>query len=113
MFSAQVKKAEKPALGLFTAIAGVLAFVLLLAALLHVVNEQVEQARLRQAQYQAAQTAMKGCTASYTGTLRKQCIDQVNAGFVPYSAYTATIEMQARNQAAVAGDAVHASLVGH
>ncbi|WP_349277833.1 hypothetical protein [Polaromonas hydrogenivorans] len=75
-----------------------LAFLSLLAALVQVVRGQVEQAHLRQAQYNAAQIALSNCSASYSGAARRQCIEQVNASLTPYSTYTPETEMQANVQ---------------
>lgn len=86
--------------------AGVL-FVLLLAALVHVVNGQVAQAQLRQTQYQAAQAALSGCAANHSGAARRQCSAQVNARLALDSGYFPEAEMQAgvqlETQAVLAG----------
>lgn len=96
MFSNQVTKADKRPLQVWLVAATCLVFVLLIASLFQVVSGQVEQAAFRQAQYNAAQTAISGCTASYLGAVRKQCVEQVNAGFMPYSTYTPQIEAEAQ-----------------
>ena len=95
MFSDPMTKVDKPPYRLGLAVAAGLAFVVLMVALFQVVNGQVEQAGLRQAQYVAAQSALAGCAASYSGAVRRQCIDQVNARLAPYSTYTPTTEVQA------------------
>jgi len=98
MFSDHVKKVDRrPSRALFAVAAG-LAFLALVAALVRVVSGQVEQAHLRQAQYNAAQTALSDCSASYSGAARRQCIEQVNAALTPYSTYTPETEMQANVQ---------------
>ena len=98
MFSDHVKKVDRrPSRALFAVAAG-LAFLSLVAALVRVVSGQVEQAHLRQAQYNAAQTALSDCSASYSGAARRQCIEQVNAALTPYSTYTPETEMQANVQ---------------
>lgn len=95
MFSDPVKKIGKMRSGLFLAMAAGMTFVLLLAALVHVVNGQVEQGRVRQAQFVAVQTAVADCSANFSGATRRQCIEQVNAGDTPYSTYTPKAELQA------------------
>lgn len=95
MFSAPVKKIGKMPSGLFLGMAAGMAFVLLLAALVHVVNGQVEQGRVRQAQFVAVQTAISDCSANFSGATRRQCIEQINAGDTPYSTYTPKTELQA------------------
>jgi hypothetical protein len=92
MFSNSPTKVAKPASRAWLVPAACLAFVLLLASLFHVVSGQVEQAGLRQAQYNAAQAAISGCAASYAGAARRQCVEQVNAGLMPYSTYTPQTE---------------------
>jgi len=96
MFSNQVTKADKLPSRVWLVSAACLAFVLLLGALFQVVSGQVEQAGLRKAQYNAAQTALSGCAASYSGAVRRQCVEQVNAGFMPYSTHTPQIETEAQ-----------------
>lgn len=93
MFSSTKKQAHRRAFSIFPAVAAGLAFVLLLAALFQVTSGQVEQAKLRQSQYRAAQTAIASCAASHSGAVRRQCMDQVQAGFTPYSTYTPTTEV--------------------
>lgn len=95
MFSDPVKKIGMMPSGLFLGMAASMAFVLLLAALVHVANGQVEQGRVRQAQFVAVQTAISDCSANFSGATRKQCIEHVNAGAVPYSTYTPVTELQA------------------
>lgn len=92
MFSDAETKNDKLLSRAWLAMAAGLAFMFLLAALFQVVHGQVEQARLRQAQYSAAQTALSGCAASYSGAVRRLCMDQVNAGFTPYTTYPPPIE---------------------
>ena len=58
-------------------------FVILLAALVHVVKGQVEQAQSRQNQLQATQAALSSCAAHQSNAMRKQCTAQLNAGLVP------------------------------
>lgn len=95
MFSDQLKKMDKkPSVAVFAMASGAV-FVLLLAGLVQVLNRQVEQAQVRQAQYNAAQVALSNCASSYSGAIRRQCIDQVNARLEPYSTYTPTTELQA------------------
>lgn len=98
MFSDHVKKVDRLPSRALLAVAASLAFLSLLAALVRVVSGQVEQAHLRQAQYNAAQTALSDCSASYSGAARRQCIEQVNASLTPYSTYTPETEMQANVQ---------------
>lgn len=98
MFSDHVKKVDRLPSRVLLAVAAGLAFLALLAALVRVVSGQVEQAHLRQAQYNAAQTALSDCSASYSGAARRQCIEQVNASLTPYSTYTPETEMQANVQ---------------
>ncbi|MDB5779324.1 MAG: hypothetical protein JWP79_680 [Polaromonas sp.] len=96
MFSEPMTKVDnKPPYRSGLALAAGLAFMALLAALYQVVNGQVEQAGLRQAQHDAAQAAISGCAANYSGAVRRLCIDQVNARLAPYSTYTPTTEVQA------------------
>ena len=95
MFSDPVKKVDRLPFRALLAVAAALVFLSLLAALVHVVNGQVEQAHVRQAQYHAAQQALANCSASYSGVARRQCIEQVNAALTPYSTYTPETEMQA------------------
>jgi hypothetical protein len=105
MFSDHVKKVDRrPSRALFALAAG-LAFLSLVAALVRVVSGQVEQAHLRQAQYNAAQTALSDCSASYSGAARRQCIEQVNASLTPYSTYTPETEIQANAQLGRQGEA--------
>jgi len=73
-------------------------------ALFQVVNGQVEQADIRQAQYHAAQTAIAGCAISYSGAVRRQCMEQVNAGFTPYLTDTAPIKTEAQADALAISD---------
>ena len=96
MVSCPVKKVDKRPSGVLLAVVAGLAFLFLLAALFQVVNGQVEQARVRKAQYNAAQSAIAGCAASYSGTVRRQCMEQVNASFTPYSTNTPQIEPEAQ-----------------
>jgi hypothetical protein len=95
MFSDQLKKVGKrPSLAVVAMASGAV-FALLLAGLVQVLNGQVEQAQLRQAQYTAAQVALSNCADSYTGAVRRQCIEQVNARLAPDSTFTPTTEVQA------------------
>lgn len=94
-----VTKVDKPPSSAWMVVVACMAFVFLLAALFQVITGQVEQAGVRQAQYDAAKVAISGCAASYSGAVRRQCIEQVNAGFVPYSAYTSEIEIGTEAQA--------------
>ncbi|MDB5886819.1 MAG: hypothetical protein JWR74_2990 [Polaromonas sp.] len=84
MFLNQVKKDDRVSRLLLWMI-GSLLFVSLLAALFYVIDGQVEQARLRQAQLDAEQNAISGCTASYLGVLRAQCIKQVKSNALSYA----------------------------
>ena len=95
MFSDPVKKIGKMPSGLFLTMAAGMAFASLLAALVHVVNGQVEQGRVRQARFVAVQTAISDCSANFSGATRRQCIEHVNASVVPDSTYTPVIELQA------------------
>ena len=88
-------KADKLPSGVWLVVVACMAFVFLLAALFQVVTGQVEQAEVRRAQHDAAKVAISGCVDSYSGAVRRQCIEQVNAGFMPYSGYTPGIEAQA------------------
>ena len=98
MFSDHVIKVGKlPCRAPFAVAAG-LVFLFLLAALVKVVNGQVEQAHLRKAQYHAAQMALSHCSISYSGAARRQCIEQVNTALTPYSTYTPETEVQANVQ---------------
>lgn len=99
MMADRVTKVDKPPSGAWMVLVACMAFVFLLAALFQVVTGQVEQAGVRQAQYDAAKVAISGCMASYSGAVRRQCIEQVNAGFMPYSAYTPAIEISTDAQA--------------
>ena len=99
MYSDQLRKNNKRPFRFWPAVASCLAFLLLLVAMFQVVYGQVEQAGIRQAQYNAAQTAIAGCAASYSGTVRRQCMEQVNASFMPYSTYTAPTETEAQANA--------------
>lgn len=101
MISNQVTKVDKQPSGVWLVVVAGMAFVFLLTALFQVVTGQVEQAGVGQAQYDAAKVAISGCVASYLGAVRRQCIEQVNAGFMPYSAYTPVIEISTDGQAGV------------
>ena len=92
MFSAPMTKVDPLPSRAWLVLAAGMAFALMLAALFHVANGQVEQAGIRQAQYNAAQTALSGCAASYSGAVRVQCMEQVKAGFTLDTAYTPRIE---------------------
>ncbi|CAN5377158.1 hypothetical protein BH10PSE16_BH10PSE16_03410 [soil metagenome] len=98
MFSDQVKKVDKLPSRIFLSLLAAFAFMALLAALVQVASAQVKQAHLRQAQYSAAQAALSNCSNSYSGTARRQCVEQVNASLTPYSTYTPETEMQASDQ---------------
>lgn len=87
MVANQLTKVDKSPCGVWLTVAACMAFVVLLAALFQVVTGQLEQAALRQAQHNAAQAALAGCAASDSGAVRRQCVEQVNAGFLPYSTY--------------------------
>lgn len=95
MISNQTTKVDSQPSGVWLMVVACMAFVFLLAALFQVVTGQVEQAEVRHAQHDAAKVAISGCVASYSGVVRRQCIEQVNAGFMPYSGYTPEIEAQA------------------
>jgi len=58
-------------------------FVILLAALVHVVKGQVEQAQFRQTQLQATQAALSSCAAHQSSAMRRQCTAQLTAGLAP------------------------------
>ena len=94
MVKNQGTKVDKPIFGVGLAAAACVAFAALLAALFYVVSGQVEQAGFRQAQYNAAQAAISGCAASYSGAVRRQCVEQVQAGFLPQETYTPRIETE-------------------
>ena len=96
MIADRVTKVDKQPFGTWLVMAACMAFVFLLTALFQVVNGQVEQAGVRHAQHNAAKVAISGCVASYSGPVRRQCIEQVNAGFMPYSAYTPETEIEAQ-----------------
>ena len=95
MISDRVKKSGGLPSQSWYAMAAGLLFLLLLAALVHVLNGQVAQAHLRQARYQATQTALSGCAANYLGAARRQCMAQMNAGLAQDSTYSSEVEMQA------------------
>lgn len=99
MIADRVTKVDKPPFAAWLVVVACMVFVFLLAALFQVVGGQVEQAGVRQAQYNAAKVAISGCAASYSGAVRRQCIEQVNAGFMPYSAYTPQIDTETGSQA--------------
>ena len=88
------KSGMSPGRAWYAMAAGAL-FVLLLAALVHVVNGQVTQAQLRQTQYQTVQTALSGCAANYSGAARRQCSAQVNARLALDSTQFPEVEVQA------------------
>jgi hypothetical protein len=101
----QVKKEDTPRSSTGLVIAAFATFVLLLAALFHVVTGQVEQAGFRQAQYNAAQVAIAGCAASYSGEVRRQCMEQVNAGFMSQPGDTLRLETGAQGGVSAMPDA--------
>lgn len=89
MFSEHMKKVDaRPSMALFVIAAG-LVFLCQLAALVFVVNGQVEKAHLRAANYSAAQVEIADCSKTYRGALRSQCVEQVKAALNPYSTFTA------------------------
>ena len=98
MISDRVNKLGMSSGRAWYAMAAGLLFVLLLAALVHVVNGQVTQAHLRQAQYQAAQTALSGCAANHSGAARRQCSAQVNARLALDSTQFPEVEVQSSIQ---------------
>ena len=81
MFPDPMTKGDPLPSRVWPAVAAGMTFMLLLAALFQVVSGQVEQAGIRHAQQIAAQTAIAGCAASYSGEVRRQCMERVNAGF--------------------------------
>ncbi|WP_029523837.1 hypothetical protein [Polaromonas glacialis] len=95
MISDRVKKWGMSSGRAWYVMAAGLLFLLLLAALVQVVNGQVAQAHLRQTQYQAAQTALSGCVANYSGAARRQCSAQVNARLALDSTQFPEVEVQA------------------
>jgi len=95
MMSDHVKKFGMSSGRTWYAMAAGLLFLLLLAALVHVVSGQVTQAHLRQAQAQAAQAALSGCAANYSGAARRQCSAQINAGLALDSTHFPEVEVQA------------------
>ena len=94
-----------PFRALFGVAAG-LVFFCLLAALVQVVNGQVEKAHRRDAQYNAAQLAIADCSKTYSGAARSQCIEQANAALNPYPAYAPEPETRAITQLAEQGNAI-------
>ena len=93
MFSDPMTKVDKLPSRTWLTVAAGMTFMLLLVALFQVVNGQVEQAGIRLAQQNAAQTAIAGCAASYSGAVRRQCMERVNAGFtleLPFAPRTET-----------------------
>lgn len=96
MFSDHMKKVDAmPARALF-GVAASLVFLCQLAALVLVVNGQVEKAYVREAYYSSVQMEIAGCSKTYSGAARSQCIEQVNAALNPYSTYTSSPDARAR-----------------
>ena len=95
MFSDHMKKVDAmPSRALFGVAAG-LVFLCQLAALVLVLNGQVEKAHVREAFYSSAQMEIAGCSKTYSGAARSQCIEQVNAALNPYSTYTGSPDARA------------------
>ena len=94
MISDRVNKLGMSSDRAWYAMAAGLLFLLLLAALVHVVSSQVTQAHLRQAHAQAAQAALSGCAANYSGAARRQCSAQVNARLALDSTHFPEVEVQ-------------------
>ncbi|MEO6319995.1 MAG: hypothetical protein ABIR56_04975 [Polaromonas sp.] len=104
MFSEHIKKVDAvPARALFGVAAG-LVFLCQLAALVLVVNGQVEKAHVREAYYSSAQMEIAGCSKTYSGAARSQCIEQVNAALNPYSTYTSSPDARALAQVSQQAD---------
>ena len=83
MFSDHSKKVgEVPSRALWGVAAGVV-FACQLAALIVVVDGQVEKAGRLQAQYSSVQMAVADCAANHSGAARRQCVDQANAEPAP------------------------------
>jgi len=95
MIADRVKKSGRLPRQIWYAVAAGLLFLLLLAALVHVLNGQVARARLYHAQYQAAQTALPGCVANHLGAARRRCMAQMDAGPAQDSTYASEVDRQA------------------
>lgn len=103
MFSDHLKKFDElPSRALFGVLAG-LVFIGLLAALVLVVDGQVEKAQSREAQAKSAQMAMTDCSENYSGAARSHCIEQVNAA--PYSTFAPEPGLKAVTEVAAQNDA--------
>ena len=83
MIFGQSKKMDSLSVRTWYALAAGALFVILLAALVHVVNGQVEQAQFRQMQSQTMQAAVSGCAAHQLVAARRQCMAQLDAGLAP------------------------------
>lgn len=98
MFSDHLKKVdEMPSRALFGVAAG-LVFLCQLAALVLVVNGQVEKSQVREAHFNSAQMEIADCSNTYSGATRSQCIEQVNAALNPYSTHNSGPEARAVTQ---------------
>ena len=98
MFSDHLKKVdEMPSRALFGVAAG-LVFLCQLAALVLVVNGQVEKSQVREAHFTSAQVEIADCSKTYSGATRSQCIEQVNAALNPYSTHTGVPDARAVTQ---------------
>ena len=93
MMSRQVKKIDRVSVRTWYGVGAGAVFMLLLAALVHVLNGQVKQAQFRQMQNQAMQTALAGCAAQHSGTARSQCMAQRKAGAAPNFTQLADVEL--------------------
>lgn len=88
MFSEGVKKVDAMPFKALLGVAAGLVFLCQLAALVIVANGQVEKAHVREAFYSSVQLEIAGCSKTYSGVARSQCIEQVSASLNPYSTYT-------------------------
>ena len=93
MMSRQVKKFDRVPLRTWYGMAAGAVFVMLLAALVHVLNGQVKQAQFRQMQYRTTQAALSGCGANHSGAARSKCVAQLSAGNAPKFTQLADVEL--------------------
>lgn len=83
MFSDHLKKVDEvPSRAIWGVAAGIV-FACQLAALIAVVDGQVEKAGRLQAQQSSAQMALADCAVNHSGAARRQCVEQVNADLDP------------------------------
>jgi hypothetical protein len=111
MFSDHFKKVEKMPGNALLGIAACVLFLGQLAALVLVVQGQVEKAYLRDAQSNSAQMVVEDCSENLSGAARSHCIEQVNAALDPLLNSTGTPQTPALARLAGQGGEASASSV--